>query len=64
MNYSDLINDSQQNCKDCKNPKILDAVKKLQDFIDSYYKIEQKDKKEENDILIAQFLIYLYNRKE
>ena len=64
MNYSDLINDSQQNCKDCKNIKILDAVKRLQDFIDSYYKIAQKDKKEANDILIAQFLIYLYNRKE
>ncbi len=64
MNYSDLIYDLQQNGKDCKNPKILDAVKKLQDFIDSYYKIEQKDKKEANDILITQFLIYLYNRKE
>lgn len=64
MNYTDLINDLQQNGKDCKNPKILDAVKKLQDFIDSYYKIEQKDKKEANDILITQFLIYLYNRKE
>ena len=64
MNYSDLINDLQQNGKDCKNPKIIDAVKKLQDFIDSYYKIEQKDKKEANDILITQFLIYLYNRKE
>lgn len=64
MNYSDLINDLQQNDKDCKNPKILDAVKKLQDFIDSYYKIEQKDKNEANDILIAQVLINLYNRKE
>lgn len=63
MNYSDLINDSQQNCKDCKNPKILDAVKKLQDFIDSYYKIEQKDKKEANDILITQVLINLQKHK-
>jgi hypothetical protein len=63
MNYSDLINDSQQNCKDCKNTKIWDAVKKLQDFIDSYYKIAQKDKKEANDILIAQVLINLQKHK-
>jgi len=44
MDFSDIITYLQQTNNCSKSVKVLDAAKKLQDFIDSYYEIEPEKK--------------------
>ena len=61
MDFSDIITYLQQTNNCSKSVKVLDAAKKLQDFIDSYYEIEPENKKDANMLLTSHLLASLQN---